>query len=81
MSHTPGPWKIVRSPHGITIFEIGPCKPDEYAGAVWLSVSEADARLISAAPEMLEALQRIARSSDWGVTQIAKDAIAKATIS
>ncbi|ARG50668.1 TPA: hypothetical protein ACGJ7L_006477 [Pseudomonas aeruginosa] len=59
--HTPGPWEIARSPHGITIFEIGPCKPDEYAGAVWLSVSEADARLIAAAPELLEACQAFKR--------------------
>ena len=54
--HTPGPWEIERG-YGTIIKSIGPCVPDEYAGSAWLEVSEEDARLISAAPDLLEALK------------------------
>lgn len=53
--HTPGPWKISRK--GRIIYNIGPCTCDDYAGESWLVVPEADANLISAAPELLEALE------------------------
>lgn len=53
--HTPGPWEIARN--RTSIVEIGPCVADGYAGALWLDVQEADARLIAAAPELLEALE------------------------
>ena len=51
--HTPGPWEIERGCSTI-IKSIGPCVPDEYAGSAWLEVSEADARLIAAAPVLLQ---------------------------
>lgn len=85
MSHTPGPWEIARSPHGRTIYEIGPCKPEEYAGAAWLSVSEEDARLIAAAPELLDALQQFVNACKkqdiklGTITGLAEHVIAKAT--
>lgn len=56
MKHTPGPWQIERK-GPLIIKSIGPCEPDEYAGAAWLEVSEADALLIAAAPDLLEALR------------------------
>lgn len=35
-------------------------------------------RLVKAAPKLLEALERIARTDNWGIQQIAKEAIAEA---
>ena len=61
--HTPGPWEIERG-YGTIIKSIGPCVPDEYAGSAWLEVSEEDARLIAAAPELLEALHRLVEIED-----------------
>ena len=57
--HTPGPWEIERG-YSTIIKSIGPCVPDEYAGSAWLEVSEEDARLIAAAPDLLDALQYLA---------------------
>lgn len=56
--HTPGPWKIERG-YSTIIKSIGPCFPDEYAGSTWLEVTEADARLIAAAPDLLRALSNL----------------------
>ena len=56
--HTPGPWEIDFGYNRIINF-IGPCVPDQYAGSAWLEVTEADARLIAAAPDLLEALQSV----------------------
>lgn len=57
--HTPGPWEIDYGYNRI-IKSIGPCVPDEYAGSAWLEVTEANARLIAAAPDLLEALKQVA---------------------
>lgn len=57
--HTPGPWEILKGDHGRTIYSIGPLSSDEYAGTSWLEVSEPDAHLIAAAPELLEALESV----------------------
>jgi len=54
--HTPGPWPIERKDQSSFIQAIGPLRVDEYAGSAWLEVSDEDARLIAAAPELLEAL-------------------------
>ena len=54
--HTPGPWKIDYG-YNRSINFIGPCVPDQYAGSSWLRVTEANARLIAAAPELLDALK------------------------
>ena len=78
--HTPGPWEIERG-YGTIIKSIGPCVPDEYAGSAWLKVSEANARLIAAAPELLEALQVMLDAAQHDITtecDIARAAIAKA---
>lgn len=79
--HTPGPWEIRRG-YDTIIDSIGPCIPEEYAGSAWLKLSEADARLIAAAPELLEALKQIGaiKFSNWSdgeMRAIARAAIAK----
>lgn len=81
--HTPGPWKIDYG-YNRSINFIGPCVPDQYAGSSWLRVTEANARLIAAAPELLEALKLLVEdrhpefipAHKW---EQARAAIAKAT--
>lgn len=88
--HTPGPWEAeVRTPIGITYVWQGGTEnaiAKVYAGVI--EDAEANARLIAAAPELLDALQSLlARvSSDiianqcWHEEQrAARAAIAKAT--
>ena len=85
--HTPGPWLIDRN-NKTNIFCIGPCIAEEDGGIPWLDVSEADARLIAAAPDLLDALidcVAVMESELKGLAVIqpelayAKSAIAKAT--
>jgi hypothetical protein len=81
-AHTPGPWywadnvpdapphyRMVVDADGFTV-----CDPSP--------MSEHDARLIAAAPELLAALQKIdanaAESVEW-IRRVAREAIAKAT--
>lgn len=82
--HTPGPWEWNKNyrgldgPGGAVILEYAPYEgmwvPD-YAGD-W---SEANARLIAAAPELLEALQDLCDTlGECGATAKARAAIAKA---
>ena len=81
-SHTPGPWTLAPNcVYGIHVFG-----PD---GGVIAQIQgrdepqhQANARLIAAAPEMLEALSKIsanaAESVEW-IRRVADAAIAKAT--
>lgn len=48
---TPGPWAINRDGRFIT--SIGPISAEDYAGESWLKVSEDNAHLIAAAPDLL----------------------------
>lgn len=62
--HTPGPWFFESSGEAYEIFicdENGDVV-DSVAGEV---VNEEDARLIAAAPELLEALQEVERKLGW----------------
>ena len=59
MTHTPGPWKIIKPKVGAD-FEI--CARGKYSIAVAFSDSmdgEANARLIAATPDMLDALREM----------------------
>ncbi|MCU4119345.1 hypothetical protein [Variovorax sp. N23] len=84
-THTPGPWPIERRQTSITA--IGPCVADEYAGSAWLDVSEADAQLIAAAPDLLAACQQFMYSvphteihgEPGSLLEVMRTAIAKAT--
>jgi hypothetical protein len=84
VSYTPGPWEAksypsVDYPDGVWYVE-GPVQAEEVDGLA----NGADARLIAAAPELLEALEQIARLERWQAedgeaSEIARVAIAKAT--
>ena len=89
--HTPGEWFTHREGHstvyvecrigGGLIQEVAACRPT----AAGREQQEANARLIAAAPELLEALQEVADcgAEAWGedrpCVRIARAAIAKAT--
>lgn len=79
--HTPGPWEIERG-YGTIIKSIGPCVPDEYAGSAWLEVSDADALLIAAAPDLLNAILSLLSNPDNRISRAdvnaARAAITKA---
>lgn len=54
-AHSPGPWRYERS--GESNYMLIFCSNDEYwNSALWGYGGEADARLIAAAPDLLEAL-------------------------
>ena len=68
-AHTPGPWKVVNHPkvaHVDSQRSVG-AGGNGMASVAWLTGGalhqEANARLIAAAPELLEALERLA--SAW----------------
>lgn len=75
--HTPGPWKITAASFTIKAAAVGtvvygnPDNPNRLA----------DARLIAAAPDLLEALKGVLRVADRATTEFdaARAAIAKAT--
>lgn len=62
--HTPGPWKWLPEETRLVEEGVGPVLSpwwNEETGENGIEVSAADARLIAAAPEMLEALEEIER--------------------
>lgn len=54
--HTPGPWKVIPSPHGKKYRCVQYGTDDTYAS---LEMLPADARLTAAAPDLLQLLQEI----------------------
>ena len=98
MSHTPGPWEFVpkltasENHRGFFIRAEKPTKNGKWAlaevqpGDEDGNLGRANARLIAAAPDLLEALELIAKGYDEGQSlsgtncaDIARAAIAKAT--
>lgn len=85
--YTPGPWTIAETVKtaridGARLIRPVDHKNYEYGATAILSTSEADARLIAAAPELLEALQAMLddqRDASLPVLEKARAAIAKAT--
>lgn len=64
--HTPGPWHVFRVSEYLIIGESPPAPGRHIARASSMGdETEANARLIAAAPAMLEALQRIVRQRDY----------------
>jgi hypothetical protein len=83
-AHTPGPWRYWtqrREPEDTCTFRS--IRGDEVLRAVTVTLTEADARLIAAAPEMLEALhdcrEALRRAGADGELAVVDAAIAKAT--
>ena len=85
MSHIPGPWEVFNSHTGLWVMDSAEqgaiCKIE------WCLEAEANARLIAAAPELLEALKRLCSKfgvddngspRDWTEWRDARDTIAKA---
>lgn len=85
MSHTPGLWTTETGPYGkMYVCDI---RPGKYiiasVGVEWPSAEvKANARLIAAAPELLEACKAYVNAGtdkeDWAAMQLAVKAIAKA---
>ena len=64
-AHTPGPWTsawVGTRPHGVAVVWLGE-NTDKRIEIIGTSKDEANARLIAAAPEMLEALRNLVM--DW----------------
>ncbi|WP_248321992.1 hypothetical protein [Caballeronia sp. Sq4a] len=65
--HTPGPWKAVRAPHGpIDVFDSGERDIVTVYGGGTNGDKEANARLIAAAPELLEFAELVLRGIESG---------------
>lgn len=86
LKHTPGPWRWQKTRSGQNYQNLwsgaeGEFDPvvsaDEYAGSAWMEISSADAAVIEAAPDLLEALKH-ARSQIQHPDQMIDEAIAKA---
>ena len=85
MSHTPGPWRVEPCTNGGMILIRADGKHGAHPQTHLQIVPEADARLIAAAPDLLEACKALIRSIDGvessittsGIQQI-RTAIAKA---
>lgn len=80
--HTPGPWKVEGSIYEHMHSEIVSAMPGSERGIaqVWKHENAmADARLIAAAPELLEAVREIAKQwPDSSAAKTARAAISKA---
>jgi hypothetical protein len=80
--HTPGSWTIIETDEGLTINTIR----EQYDPPIAYVHLEADARLIAAAPDLLEAAQRLvhllevedAHLANYGEVAAVRAAIAKA---
>ena len=83
--HTPGPWSIDAEPgQGVFVYgDASPLDTDDICEVKWRASDEttlANARLIAAAPELLEALEELCSTlGECGMTVRARAAIAKAT--
>lgn len=93
--HTPGPWYVKPTPmgrFGANWKEIGPnvvtsgeYESSKYGTVCGVQMSEDNARLIAAAPELLEACKRLRRRAETGKpiqvgdVHVLDAAIAKAT--
>ena len=81
-AHTPSPWTFVQSGTGdfpIWNVRIGTRGLITLPATAGMETMDADARLIAAAPELLEALQDLCDTlGECGMTEKARAAIAKA---
>jgi hypothetical protein len=86
-AHTPGPWRVIHKPEAIGFAEYEVAWSDDGELVCDVVYEEADAHLIAAAPDLLDAVKSLlpwAESASYGGPDIAADieqartAIAKA---
>lgn len=84
VKHTSGPWSWRTRPSGFLDALVGNEKDvlqaGEYAGASWIEVSDEDASLIAAAPELLEALHVVGMSAGWQYMTIESRSLVESAI-
>jgi hypothetical protein len=79
-THTPGPWKLMINGLGNTLGVVSEAAPNFSLAKVELKyrpreINEANAKLIAAAPELLEALNQVIANTAWqniGITALDK---------
>lgn len=70
MSHTPGPWTYQEESDAYTHIVRSPTNMIVHQGPQWMDgVTEANARLIATAPELLEACKRLVENCKCTITQ------------
>ena len=74
--HTPGPWDAAETPNARGCYSIEPIIGCAYGES---DESRANARLIAAAPDLLEFAEEVRRSGDTRLASMAIAVIAKAT--
>lgn len=80
--HTPGPWTVVVDPRDSHAYDVVGANGCKLTRGYWGEWAKADARLLAAAPEMLEALCSIENddgSIPAAIWEMRCAAIAKAT--
>ena len=87
MGHTPGPWSIKSAPHSVTHDRLRIESAEVIVASMWgdtIGPAGKNGRLVSAAPDLLDALQNLidrnlVRDENGEHMDQAKEAIAKAT--
>lgn len=70
VQHTPGPWRLTATSHGLRLAGEAPGKPGYFATLDdSRPETRANARLIAAAPELLAACQELHRILHGGMTE------------
>jgi len=69
MTHTPGPWEIIRTKDGkvfisSTSARRGICEVTDWKDSPWQEETDANSRLIAAAPDLLKALKTVVRQME-----------------
>jgi len=77
--HTPGPWNRIKGDRNVYSAAGTVCKTPAILGGGSAATNwEANARLIAAAPDLLEALECLIKSDHDDVIEMARAAIARA---
>ena len=77
--HTPGPWRFTRHAHDSNYMRITCSNDPGHGDNLRGYCGEANARLIAAAPDLLEFAEEVRRTGDTRLASMAIAVIAKAT--